>query len=310
MLIFLVFYLGMEWGQWILNNFIEIYSNGYDISFYDYNYMMCPYLLVKSISKKFLKRNKLLLLETIIDNLDENKYAYLAINKSCISAYGRCNYSPHDIMIYGYSNDKKLFYIADCFEGGKYSYKTCTHKELDMAVSSLSELDELWFKGNIYFISLVESNYVFSANRLIKSFEDYLKGQPITCWNCADLSYRSVDYENWKFGIDTYEFLKQRIDSLKDNYIRANQIFTLFWDHKKHICKIIEYLNYKQFYDVISENEKNAIILRNLYLKYRLKEDTQILYKMQDILNKIENCERKVFPEIIHEIILNQKILL
>lgn len=39
--------------QWILNNFIEIYSNGYDISFYDYNYMMCPYLLVESISKKF-----------------------------------------------------------------------------------------------------------------------------------------------------------------------------------------------------------------------------------------------------------------
>lgn len=287
--------------EWILNNFIEIYSNDIDLIFYDFNYFCCPFLVIEMISKKFLKYYNLDIIEVIKDNINNNKYAYFLVNEAYIPAYGKKKECFHDLFVYGYSNDENLFYIADCFAGGKYKYKTCTYKELEMAISTITEENEIWFDGCIYFMSLKESEYEFSRSRVISSIEDYLQGKPISCWDCDDLHGR-YNIDELKFGIDTYKFLTEKVTMLKNNKYRANQIFTLFWDHKKHMCKIINYLGLEQFYDLMLGMEQNARILRNLYLKYTIKEDELILNKMNEILKKSENWERNIYPEIIKQI--------
>lgn len=284
--------------QWILNNFIETYNNDTDLVFYDYNYYMCPYLNIEMISKKFLEKKDLNITDTIIENIEDNKYAYFIVNTAYIPAYRSQQGYPHDMFVYGYSNEENLFYIADCFAGGRYAYKTCTFRELEMAVSKISGDNELWFNGCLYFISLMEADYIFSHSRVVRSMQDYLQGKPVTCWNCDNLHGRS-DIDKWKFGIDTYEFLNEKVSTLNVDISRANQIFTLLWDHKKQMCRIIEYLKLEKFYDDMTELMEKAKILRNLYLKYIVKRDVAILNKMHEILGALEKCERKIFPEII-----------
>lgn len=285
---------------WILNHFIELYSNGIDLIYYDYNYFSCPYLLIEIVSKESLTNSSLSLIDVLINNINENKYVYLAINKAYIISYETSEDIPHDMFIYGYSSDARIFYIADCFTTGKYAYKKCTFDELEMAISMLSECNELWFDGCIYFISLQNADYAFSPNKVKESITNYLNGKPNDSWNNDNMHGPFKNEEGWEFGINTYKFLHMRI--CKSELSRGNQIFTSLWDHKKHMCKIIEYLNLREYYEVMHILINNAVILRNLYLKYMITEQENILKRMHKLLDIMESYEREIYPQIINKI--------
>lgn len=232
---------------WLLCNFIQLASNGKALLFYDFNYKMCPYLKIQRISRDYLTKLKIDILDFIIQNIFYGCYAYLMVRRSDISAYvyrsiadREKDDSVHDIFIYGYDMMKKIFYISDNFKYGKYSQEVCTFEEFRTAFENVSPKYEssLGFMGNIelwqYYGRDIKS---FNLKRVQDSLKDYIRSKATIEWNTMDCRDNYAD-PKLVFGLECYDYLKYRVmdAQLGNVYI---QDFHLLWEHKKHIKKYV-----------------------------------------------------------------------
>lgn len=296
--------------DWVLNNFIQICSNTEALNFYDFNYKLCPFLNIERIAKITLNTLGINSIDFIINCLDMNKYCYLIINKQYIKSYQCNNYSKHDMFIYGYNSDLKIFYIADNFIYGKYDRKTCSFEELQDAITHLKEADERYigFNGCIEAISYHDSKIKFKSMRVKDSLVNYIESKGTTLWN--NLYFRNQYIKSdWKFGLECYYFLHNKIFELEETGQTSIQPFHLFWEHKKHLYRIFEYmLNNKMlkksFDKIFFDNlDKNAIISRNMIIKFMENKNTNLITKLHKNFYEMEELEKYYLPVLIDLII-------
>ena len=295
-------------------NFIQICSNSQALVFYDFNYKFCPFLNIQRISKRWLKESDFDIIEFIVDSLSKGYYVYLLVKQSEIGAYDYSSdedrfldKSVHDIMIYGYNKVQEEFYIADNFKHGKYSYNCkCSFLEMRRAIEGVDLVFEprLGFKGNIELLEYYNKELRrFNIHRVYDSLCDYLEARPTAMWNTLEFRNKYGE-EQWYFGMNCYEYMIYRIEqlSLPNTHI---QDFHLMWEHKKHLKRVIDYLinNNYIYYNLILEGindiVRDALISRNLVVKYCLTNDKNV---QSDIINKyyaIKTNEKKVLEYVV-----------
>lgn len=305
-----------ETKEWILCNFIQLCSNSVALNFYDFNYKFCPYLKIQRISKEYLQRMNIDIVKFIINSIAEGYYIYLLVSKKDIMVYkyereelreqDRC---AHDLLIYGYDINQQVFYIADNFMDGKYSFQNCTFKELEVAIKNIEYHREprLGFKGNIELLEFYsEEPQEFNLKRVLESFYDYILSRPTSMWNTIE--FRNVYGEKkWYFGLECYEYILQQVYDMDQNNIYI-QDFHLMWEHKKHLRRIIIFLLEQRY--IIDKNviiqidtiEKDALVVRNLVLKYGISGKEDIKENIIRICSKMAIAEKELLTALIEQI--------
>lgn len=297
--------------EWTYNNFHQLICNNDNaLSFYDFDYRNCPYLLVQKISKKFISNLKMNIIDFFIEALNQECYLYFNINPNFIEAYKlpyACN--VHDIFVYGYSKEKKTFYIADSFEYGKYTYKECSFDELTNGIKYIRSSDENYINlnGCIELLSLISKDEClskFDYKRVKDTLIDYLNSRPTVCCNVQD--FRWEYGKSWHtFGISCYQYIHKRIDLLNEFIVLSD--YHIIWEHKKHLKDTLNYLMEKGFVKNeliiskrISEIIQKSLVARNLVLKYSVQHNDEIKKKLHLIYREIETTEYYFLNELIN----------
>ena len=302
-----------ETREWLLSCFIQLCSNGRALNFYDFNYATCPFLKLQRISKRLLEEWAIDIIPFLIKSLNSNHYIYILVKSKYINAYYYNNSeareqsnNSHDMFIYGYDIEQRMFYIADNFDRGKYKFATCSFEEMENAVTGILPQDEK--KGPLReIIELME--YIpgwrpdLSIKRVYEALDDYYNCKPTGMWNIMEIrNYnRSVD---WYFGINCYEYLANKMNNLQSSKIII-QDFHLMWEHKKHLKKIFEYLLEKEYisdYSVLTRMERivnNSLIARNIVLKYWISGEQNLVKKVIGIYNQMKEEESKIIFDVL-----------
>lgn len=239
-------------------------------------------------------------LELIFDELDNNRYIYISIDKFYIPAYHTKFHAPHDMLIYGYDRNDGIFHIADFFTS-KYEFSSATFEEVEKAFTSSYSEGE-WFKG----IQTLEFNnkkaFSLEIKILIKHLTDYLE------MNKSSLDYVLVeesgsDTDYW--GIGVYQLL---IDSLNTNNTNFTVLRSahLLLDHKSAMLKRIQYLSQigcisdpDSYYDQFERIKERMLIIRNLIIKQRIQPRDTFLISISKYIEENIREEEEAFRKLI-----------
>ncbi len=123
------------WGMnWIYNNYIMLgfYPDEGPLTFDFYmDYIYCqPVFDREFLSNSIIKYIKEKPDSLVISQINDGKYVECCVDEYYIpnrEAYGAYHFI-HNLLIYGYDDDKKIFYTAGYDESGKYTADTLSYK--------------------------------------------------------------------------------------------------------------------------------------------------------------------------------------
>jgi hypothetical protein len=282
-----------ETYPWLLNNFMQIMSWDrvelpwkLDIWYSDSFkfYKKCPFLDCQRIKKHFI-RDKW--------NDDINESAYEPKRESD---------RPHDMLIYGYDAIQKIFYVADNFKYGKYSFSTCTFGELENAVHYLREEDENYagFSSSIELLSYKKPKnrtFDFDLNKVTDGLKAYSSSKAFDEWA----------YPNAIYGINVYDTYKLYLSLLHNNEVKFDiRPVHLFWEHKFVMMLRLNYMNENDMLhnedNILSaykEIEQKTLSYRNLLLKYKINKNQNTLKHIIEELDENKYKESLVLERVL-----------
>lgn len=267
----------------------------------------CPYIENMSIKSEIIGYNKVI--QFIKKCIVDKYYVIIDINTKYIHSY--TDTFLHNMFIYGFDDEKKIFYIADFFENEHYNFKTCSYKEVKQGIEHFDDLvyiyDNPFGKSMLSLLRVkTYADHSFNINEFRNNLNEYL-GITNNFYNI----YKSTNYynkdENRIFGIRHYDNLLKFISLCyeSNNWIDNKRALQVFYEHKKVMLKRIEYLN-KNVFDCLRElNEmqdivNRALYIRNTYLKIIVKKNISFENYIQiiDRVNSIRDYEKTVLSRL------------
>ena len=107
---------------WLMNCFIKPVGWEYrNMDYEDFYILDCPAILFERMGRDLINKGWNNIISFIKDAIDSEYYLYLVVNTGEIEAYGYTPPNPHDMFIYGYDDEQKLVYIADCSPEQQFS---------------------------------------------------------------------------------------------------------------------------------------------------------------------------------------------
>lgn len=252
------------------------------------------------------------------NSLRRDFYVFLPIETSEISNY--INYKkkliPHHIFIYGYNDDKEVFYCSEFFSFSElpYSFQMVSYQEMEAAYYKLQNMlknnemeyeSEEWLKDIQLLHSFTDYVDKFNINRVINGLQNYL--------NEKDYSGNKNYIKDVYYGFAIYDLV---VEYVNENLIRNSNasndfdircfvlIFYRFHYMKLQTVFIKEnytiYNNDKQlFTDKYSRIEEEALRMLNLTIKYKISGEKNILVKVINYLEKIKKSDLVVTRKYI-----------
>ena len=109
---------------WLMNCFIQIFGSKEDfLDYQDFGFMECPIKHTQHIGLDLVKKGWTHMTEFIRYIIQMDYYVYAEMNVSKIKLYNNFKLPfAHDVLIYGYDDEKKEYSIADFFDGKSYSF--------------------------------------------------------------------------------------------------------------------------------------------------------------------------------------------
>lgn len=303
---------------WLYNGFIQLVSwdQGF-IDYYDFFYRRCPFLNYLRIPKSIIFSKWENIHEFIIESISQGYYAYPIVKTSYISAYNHKTVGTlHDMFIYGYNLEKQIFYIADNFDSGKYSFNMCTFSELNHSIMNLSFEDDKFINsdGCIELLSLKEGGDVSLRPSVVKeSIIDYLEARPTYKWHSNSIIWNNYkDQSSNFFGVEIYETLFRHLDYLVDDQLINPDIrwSHIIYEHKKIMLDRLQLLdelnvlhNSSTLLNEYSDLLRGFHISRNKLLKYGYTKNSELLKSLKKEYITIKNQDIKLMEKIINYLV-------
>ena len=222
--------------DWLMNNFIQVFEVDQDthaIDYYDYSAEGNPFLSYNEIDFSFICKNWADLCSFIESAINDNYYIRIFVNMSKVEAYHSNHKDYHDLLIYGYDSDERIFFIADHFSGGKFMLQTCSYEEMNQAtfcfepqkhlkaafLSSVQmikkECDFMRLRYSMYSPEQMDYIMTFNTNRIYNSLLCYLKGKPVEGWFTRGRAMDLYLEKSHHWGIQCYDVLLKNIEKIE-----------------------------------------------------------------------------------------------
>jgi len=308
--------------DWIMNNYINIYihKDGFFDNFYDRNMFFhgCPWIEVIQIRREIIEK----ICDNIIDYvkalIDEGYYVYSVGNTEFIAAYNIDHYFSHNLMIYGYDDWEKKFYISDFFFGGKYSQNQCSYDELEKSL--LTAKVDRYFINLTYGIKLKKIDFVFEMELVREFLEDHLNSANLFVKNKTrqEEEYYSYIGENhynyfsfskmqpmYFFGISYYNKI---IEMITNNSNRLKRPLDLLLEHKVLMSKRLDFFQKNKY---INDNDFSTLkndcdelmsissLLLTAYVKNSIYPSNDLNDRMISIASTAKDLEEKFTEKLL-----------
>lgn len=259
-----------------------------------------PLLSNQTLNKKYVQRMGEDMAEVFMDFLDDDQYIYLSVDTYYIPAYKNANqyHHPHDMLIYGYDSKRKRFMIADFFNGS-YEFTEASFEEVLQAVNS-SHCEDEYFNH----IQLLKYNpneaFTLDMQHISLMLNDYLTSYK-TSSRYKMVEEPGKDTDAW--GISVFDILKKNLQDHSSANIRS---LHLLWDHKVAMTYLVNYLgaegklrHYKAAANDYAEIETEALVIRNLGLKYNMNNSNVLFDGLLTRLTKLKEKESDAIKRLL-----------
>lgn len=302
---------------WLFKNYLQIYyvlEQYFDFYINIYGLTSCPFIKVSKNKNHVLDNH--LFIEYCLKKLANQEYMCVVIDGYYVSSYSSYKmYSfPHPIFIYGFDTSNELFYTADFFRNGKFSFSTVSFYELDQGFRMLED-NKFWWQGHylLKYIDQAEDSIDISTIKAILC--SYLKGEKYKGIEYFDvdgtaheLNYAIKSYVF--YNLEVYDSVLFSLNLVKNNidHIIDYKIFAILAEHKMllmHLCNYLyqeKYLHHSALKDKFSSLYNTALLLRNIILKFSMTKKASLIESAIETLKKVKNLEIECITKLVQEL--------
>ena len=292
---------------WMFSNFVQIYVHRGRRTTYTESLPLhytaghkIPTLYHYCIGKKMIEKKYESLSAFLVESVDAGYYASLILDRYYLSSsfnYHRVH-KYHNILIYGYNTEKKVFYGRD--NEGPYVDIVYSFKEIESAYEKGYECED--FGNNAAGAVILAERmknvlYEFNVNYLINELEFYLRSygsevcagyNPVRHYR-AQLPRVQIKY----FNMGVYDYFREMLRDPESTGGVDLIACYVFYEHKCFMKKRVEYLISQEYLDETTllrekaeEIEKHAHIFFHAVLKSsRVQTGGEVLKKVKHILD-------------------------
>lgn len=312
--------IGDEEGvdPWLMNCFIQIFgSNEVFLDYQDFGFMECPIIHSQHIGLDLVKEGWKHITEFVKKAIQLEYYVYAELNVSKIKAFNLKWPFAHDVLIYGFDDETEEYFIADFFNGKKYTFTRVSYKEIEDAFSydaSIFGRTGIFFDDIFLLKPKDDKNAIFSVDKVKDSLTLYLEEKPMIYGFNRFKPYNVKEVQDYYYGIGCYNIFFNIIEKTKENRLLPNrwrQIIHLMYEHKKIMGIRLKYMNVRNYLsnshayiDEYKLIEEKMFKVRNLFLKYSLSGKEHTLESIKENLLCVRDMERNVIPSILKDIMV------
>lgn len=287
-----------NWYPYYLSKHILLLSNDiFDVScddmlMYEDQNVFEDYKLSEQIKKKED------LLEKIICQIEDDFYVSVTVDEYFIPF--RYSYKVktfyHDMLIYGYDLEKKIFMTAGYDNTGNF---TLREYDIELIVSSIERcVIERKSKPFFHFFKCKDLNLTFEINRVKEIFLKYKENSPI-----LKEKYRG------KYGLEAYDKIIEKFNNCySQNMYWRKASFAMLVEHKNLMEKRLEYINNNvtslkpELFILCKEVKKIAREVQFDSLKYEMIRKDSIRKRIEEKILLLKEEEYKLFEHLLKEI--------
>lgn len=292
--------------DWLYSNFIQLVYKHYALVKYDTFNWYCPWIHDQKLSRKFItKKWKSNFVEFLKDSIDLGYYIRFDIDHFYLDvsdSYLKKN-RVHDIFVYGYSMENKMFYVSDNFRSGMYSTEMVKMEQVQEAFEQYISKN----KPNHDDIKLMSFNanakYQFDKKYVINALTNYLEAKDIS----RPKSLLNEPVEGVTFGIRVYDRLNEYyLTLIEDNSLIDLRGAHAIHKHKVLMLKRLEYLMSKkiiadgnQIYEQFNVIEKKSDLQTKMLIKYRITGKEQLIHEIISENKDISKMEYDAINQLV-----------
>ena len=304
---------------WLYNNYISLWiyakreRKEYMVDFkYDRDvnyYEQCPMLetVILNVRKNQNVNN------IIKNSIDNKEYIFLAVDMYFIDSWWKDiekkKHSEHEMLIWGYDNEKKVFFTADFFKH-TYSIQEISYLDFRMAFDAhagyIRERDNVNSVEIRTFKYLKNKKYALNVDRIRNMITDFIKSRENTINDESDLF---TVHEAVLYGFECLNHIIEYFNECvcKHERLDFRIIHLIYIFNEIMYCRIDYMIEHKylsdntyirniqnDFHDMSHKNE----MLRSLVMKYNLikgqKYGEIVIKKMKDLFWQLENSLEKL----------------
>lgn len=287
---------------WFYSNYVNLYALPEILLFLSNDFVNKeePLLHYDTISKDNLLEWNINIIYFLRQAIDQGKYINTDLNEKFLSYSGKQYDYVHDAFIYGYNDDKKIFYMRGFNKTGLYGSVIATYDEVEQAYKTSLNVEKETFINLIKPNELTEK-YPFDLYRFHIQLDDY--------YHSTNYTYRDVQLDGYLhnredvvFGLQCYDMIREKIHQNappNENLI----LFHTLWEHKNIMLLRIRFMEKYAFMPmnnkIYLEYQKianDAMVIRNIALRNKISQKNSSISNIYTIINRIESAENKVLP--------------
>ena len=268
-----------------------------------------PFLNIFEIPNTMIEQMGVSYVSFIRTAISQSMYVYAYCDISKIREYNQNASESHEVFIYGFDDERRIFQYADFpnNRSHKYMFSECSYDEIEKAFNGIKNV----FIPIVKSIGLVQYEsrgpFTFNMEYVKESIVEYLYPDKQKTKQLAE--YIDSFVHNGAFmwntelywGINVYDyFIRAYIKGAVD--IR---LVHAMYEHKKMMVKRLEYFRDRGYLNVAAEYidryqriEREMIRSRNLVLKYNMTHDIRLLKTMSVIMSNERENEHLLLSSI------------
>lgn len=308
--------------SWVYNHFVNLWRENLDcdykhpLTFFSSNTIFCcPFLNNISLSSDIVHENYNGIVDLIMSSISLGYYVFFTYNQFYIPHclhYQKLN-NKHMLFVFGFNKLDKTFHVADFFYKNKYSFEKVSFEDLEKSVEGI--IDNKWAVVRI--CKYVDYKYTFDVKLLKKSINDYLNSTH-TVLNYETNILSEIERKNMctgkmVFGLNNYELIIEYLSQLKkdDNITKDIRTFHALLDHKVMMLSRLTYLkennlieNFDTLYNKFKKIKNYCKINRDLFIKYLLTSNNNILDRILDNIKIIVSEEKEAMLLLLNAFLI------
>lgn len=243
-------------------------------------------------------------------SIDEGFYVWTHVDDyyipGTVSYQNRSN--PHGILIYGYEEQERMFHITGYLANQRYGSAIISYDQIEKGFKEF-EADPVYYTNYTHLLKLNELTkhlYDFNVPWVMEQLSEYLHATP-SQWRMQAFEEKNSNPTTW--GMDVFDKLQSQIKRhIAKEVILDHRPFYILCEHKKMMNQRLAYMEEHGYFtfsanvfDGYRKVEQDALMIRNLQLKYLLSLDNQFLEQMIVRLDHLKTKETLVIEQMLEE---------